>query len=98
MGTSIQASWILFLCRLISREPETTEPQEPPVMTLDEWKASQTKTAPEFKVRKPNEGVDTKQWKGTVALQKKKKGDTLSDEEDDDEDEYIYEEPVCHLP
>jgi len=66
-------------------EPAADEPKE---MTLDEWKAAQTKTKAEFKVRKANEGTDTKQWKGTVALQRKKKGDMSEDEyEEESEDE-----------
>lgn len=59
-------------------------------MTLDEWKASQTKTKTEFNLRKANEGVDSKQWKGTVALEKKKKGD----HSDDEEEEELEYEPV----
>ena len=59
-------------------------------MTLAEWKAMQSKptSKTEFKVRKANEGADTKQWKGTVALEKKKKGD----HSDSEEEEYEYEE------
>jgi len=44
----------------------------------------------EFKVRKANEGADSKQWKGTVALQRKKKSEESSEEEySDDEEEEV---------
>lgn len=57
---------------------------------MAEWKALQSKDSskPAFKVRKANEGSDTKQWKGTVALEKKKKGD----HSDSEEEEYEYDE------
>lgn len=61
-------------------------------MTLDEWKAArqtQGKAKTDFNVRKANEGADQKQWKGTVALQKKKKGDT-----DEDDEEYLEDDSV----
>lgn len=60
------------------RENEAEEVKEegPKEMTLDEWKAMQTKERAkvEFNIRKPNEGADS-QWKKGYVLHKSKSED-----------------------
>ena len=69
-------------------EGEENVPQEAdaPEMTLDEWKAHQSKSKmrSDFNIRKPNEGVDPRHWKYNVVL--KKKQESESEEEDEEED------------
>ena len=54
-------------------------------MTLDEWRAqqTQTRTKPEFNLRKAGEGCENTDWKKMFLLKKKP-----VDEENSDEDEY----------
>lgn len=84
-----------------NQQPEASEPaeeaaptqeeQEPSEMTLDEWKALQSKEkqASAFNVRKPGEGCDNKQWKQTYVLKKKEENEEEEDSEDDDEEEDV---------
>ncbi|KAJ8682891.1 hypothetical protein QAD02_018683 [Eretmocerus hayati] len=58
--------------------------EEPKELTLDEWKAlQQSRSKPQYNLRKAGEGEDLSRWKKMYALEKKKE-----DEEDDDEEEY----------
>lgn len=65
-------SWYLWIYH---RENEVEEVKEegPKEMTLDEWKAIQSKDRAkvEFNIRKPNEGADG-QWKKGFVLHKSK--------------------------
>ena len=60
--------------------------EEPKQMTLDEWKAQQSKSsAPKFNLRKAGEGADIdSKWK-KAAIYKKEKEDGEEDEDDDDQ-------------
>lgn len=62
----------------------STETEEKPALTLDEWKAlKNSRPKPSYNIRKPGEGEDLTRWKDMVVLSKK---DT--DEEEDEEFEY----------
>lgn len=82
-------------------EPEPVEEvePEPEQLTLEEYKAAQesNRMKNQFKVRKANEGADSKQWKGTVALQRKKKSEESSEEEYTDDDEELVSETKANL-
>lgn len=68
-------------------------------MTLEEWKKmeEQKRMKSDFKLRKPNEGVDTSQWKGARAY-RKSEGEEESGEEEESEEEEDVHIPFCiHL-
>ena len=72
-------------------ETEPAEPEGPKEMTLDEWKALQTKTTDtktksSFNIRKAGEGVDDNQWKKTYVLSKKKQLHSEEEEEEESDD------------
>lgn len=57
--------------------------EEPKTLTLDEWKAQQTKKeGPKFNVRKAGEGSDIDpKWKKTTAYRKEKEQESEEEEE-----------------
>ncbi|XP_067947972.1 SERPINE1 mRNA-binding protein 1-like [Watersipora subatra] len=60
---------------------DQTADSETKTMTYEEYLAKNARAKPVFQnTRKANEGVDTKQWRKTVALEKKVKGDHSDDE------------------
>ena len=68
---------------------ESKEPEEPKVMTLDEYKKQQgERSGPKFNLRKAGEGseIDPK-WKKTYAYKKEKE---THDEEEDEVIEIIF--------
>ncbi|XP_063415837.1 SERPINE1 mRNA-binding protein 1-like isoform X2 [Mytilus trossulus] len=64
----------------------------PKQLTLDEWKAQEEKKRlkTDFNLRKPNEGSDSSQLKGTAY--KKQRNTSDDEEEEDDEEEYEEED------
>lgn len=73
-------------------EVEVVEGEDEKQMTLDEWKALQTRerAKPSFNLRKPGEGVQTApEWKKMVVLKKKvnEEGQEEDDEEEEEEDD-----------
>jgi len=67
-------------------------PEEPKTLTLDEWKALNSKKAgPKFNLRKAGEGQkDDPKWKKATAYKKENPEDE-SEEEDDDDNEVIQQ-------
>jgi len=67
----------------------TKEEEEPKQLTLDEWKALQTKKdQPKFNLRKAGEGSDLDpKWKKAAAYKKEKDHE---DEDDEEEENYVY--------
>merc|ERR1712168_1099618 len=65
-------------------------------MTLDEWKAQQSKSsAPKFNLRKAGEGADIdSKWK-KAAIYKKEKED--GEEDEDDDDQFVYSQRANKL-
>ena len=74
-----------------TEEAEPAEPEGPKEMTLDEWKALQTKehdtkAKSTFNIRKAGEGVDDAQWKKTYVLSKKKQPHSEEEEEEESDE------------
>merc|ERR1712168_550566 len=67
----------------------TKEEEEPKQLTLDEWKALQTKKdQPKFNLRKAGEGSDLDpKWKKAAAYKKEKDHE---DDDDEEEENYVY--------
>jgi len=70
-------------------EEAAKEEEEPKQLTLDEWKALQTKKdQPKFNLRKAGEGADLDpKWKKAAAYKKEK---DCEDSDEDEEDTYVY--------